>query len=78
MLLNPLHHRLFDNAHLTVTPDYRILYRDPKGANREHSKLEAALAIKLHNQLMGVPHLSKLRPLPEYIRRHNELIGWDI
>lgn len=78
LLLNPLHHRLFDKAYLTITTDYKILYWDPKGGAREHSKLEAALTIKLHNQRMAVPHLSRLRPLPEYIRRHNELIDWKL
>ncbi|WP_317536349.1 HNH endonuclease [Nitrosomonas sp. Is37] len=77
LLLNPLHHRLFDKAYLTVTTDYRIVYRDPKGSRREHSKIEAALTIKLHNQPMNVPRLSRLRPLAEYIRRHNELIDWQ-
>jgi putative restriction endonuclease len=78
LLLNPLHHRLFDKAYLTLTTDYKILYCDPKGTEREHSKIEAALTIKLHNQLMAVPRFSRLRPLSEYIVRHNELIDWKI
>lgn len=77
LLLNPLHHCLFDKAYLTITPDYRIMYWDPEGKERQHSKLEAALTIDLHNQPMKVPRLSRHRPLPEYIQRHNELIDWD-
>ena len=77
LLLNPLHHRLFDKAYLTITADYKILYWDPKGAERKHSELEAALTMQLHNQLMGLPRLIKHRPLRENILRHNELIGWE-
>ncbi|MES2263469.1 MAG: HNH endonuclease signature motif containing protein [Pseudomonadota bacterium] len=78
LLLNPLHHRLFDKAYLTLTTDYRILYWDPKGAAREYSKMEAALTINLHNQPVAVPHLFRLRPLPEYIQRHNKLVDWQV
>lgn len=77
LLLNPLHHCLFDKAYLTITPCYRILYSDPEGKERLHSKLEMALTINLHNQQMRVPRLTRLRPLAEYIRRHNQLIEWE-
>lgn len=76
VLLNPLHHRLFDAGKLTFSVDYRVLYNDPKGKERKHSQLEAALSIKLHNQAMHVPRLLKLRPLPEYLAQHNEIVGW--
>lgn len=78
ILLNPLHHRLFDKAYLTITDDYKIIYWDPSGKDSKHSKLEAALTMKLHNQDMNVPRLLKHRPLPEYIQRHNELVGWEL
>lgn len=77
LLLNPLHHCLFDKAYLTITPDYRIIYWDPEEKERKHSKLEAALTIDLHNQLMKVPRLLRHRPLSEYIQQHNELIDWE-
>lgn len=76
LLLNPLHHCLFDKAYLTITPDCRIMFRDPEGRERLYSKLEAALTIDLHNQPMKVPRLPRHRPLPEYIQRHNEIVGW--
>lgn len=77
LLLNSFHHRLFDKAYLTITNDYKIVYCDPSGADREHSKLEAAFTMKLHNREMNVPRFSRLRPLPENIQRHNELVGWN-
>lgn len=76
LLLNSLHHRLFDKAYFTITNDYKILYRDPSGDGREHSRLEAALTMKLHNKEMRIPRLLKHRPLIENIQCHNELIGW--
>lgn len=77
ILLNPLHHRLFDKAYLTITNNYQIIYWDPTGTDREHSKLETTLTIKLHNSEMNVPRFLRHRPLPEYIQRHNELVGWQ-
>lgn len=77
LLLNPLHHCLFDKAYLTVTPDYRLVFWDPKGEDHRYSKLETALTIELHNKPMTVPRLSRLRPLPEYIRCHNEVVEWE-
>jgi len=77
ILLNPLHHRLFDKAYFTITDDYKIIYWDPTGTDSEHSKLETALTIKLHNREMNVPHFRRHRPLSEYIRLHNELVGWS-
>lgn len=78
ILLNPLHHRLFDKAYFTITDDYKITYWDPTGTDSEHSKLETALTIKLHNREMNVPHFRRHRPLPEYIQLHNELVGWKV
>lgn len=77
ILLNPLHHRLFDKAYITISDDYKILYCDPKGVDWKHSKIEAAVTQKLHNQEMHVPHFLRHRPLPENIERHNTLVGWQ-
>lgn len=78
ILLNPLHHLLFDKAYLTITTDYRMAYWDPAGAGREHSKLEAALTINLHRQTMHLPSQLRHRPLAENIERHNKLLGWEV
>lgn len=78
LLLNPLHHRLFDNAYLTITTEHKIQYYDPLCHERTLSDLEYALTIGIHEKYINYPRLTKLRPLPEYIDRHNELIEWDI
>lgn len=78
LLLNPLHHRLFDNSYLTITTEFSIQYYDPLCSERSLSELEQALTTGLHNKIINLPRLTKLRPLPEYIQRHNELIEWQI
>jgi len=76
ILLNSFHHRLFDAAYMTISNDFKMLYWDP--ADRKHSKLEAALTIKLHNQSMYVPRLKQHRPLAANIERHNEIVDWKM
>lgn len=78
LLLNALHHRLFDRNYLTIATDYKIKYCDPKGADRKHSELETALTIKLHNEMMNVPHLLRYRPLAQNIEQRNDLYEWNI
>lgn len=78
ILLNSLHHRLLDKGYITVTGDYKIVYRDPKGIDRKHSELEAALTIDLHGKEMGLPHLLLHRPLAANIKQHNELMEWEV
>lgn len=77
ILLNPLHHRLFDFGYLTISSDYKILYDDPEGKNGSYSNIEAAVTRSIHNMQMKIPRIKRLRPLEEYIERHNKLIGWD-
>ncbi|BBB62388.1 hypothetical protein UNDKW_4115 [Undibacterium sp. KW1] len=78
ILLNSLHHRLFDKAYLTITDDYRIVFWDADMNDRAYSALEAGLTIDLHNKKMNIPRLQKHCPLPEYIRRHHELLDWEL
>ncbi len=78
LLLNPLHHRLFDKSYLTITTEYRIQYYDPLCTERTLSELEQALTLGIHDKAINFPKLTKLRPLPEYINRHNELIEWKL
>ncbi len=78
ILLNPLHHRLFDKGYITVTTSYRIVYWDPAGVDREHSKLEAALTINLHGKEVFLPPRPQHRPLAENIEQHNQLLEWEV
>ncbi|CAG2132276.1 HNH endonuclease [Cupriavidus numazuensis] len=74
VLLNPLHHKLFDTAYITVRSDYTIAYWDPSASSRQHSKLEASLTTQLHGQQMRLPRFAKHRPLADYIEQHNDTL----
>lgn len=74
ILLNPLHHKLFDTAYITLRSDYTIAYWDPQGSSRKHSKLEASLTTALHGQPMRLPRQAKHRPLADYIEQHNDTL----
>lgn len=48
LLLNPLHHRLFDKAYMTITADYKIVYYDPQSKDGAYTVTETALTVALH------------------------------
>lgn len=78
LLLNVLHHRLFDGGYITISKDHNIVYYDPKGKKREHSSFEYPFTIGLHGKPLAVPRLLKHRPLAEYIEQHHVIAEWDI
>lgn len=78
ILLNPLHHKLFDKAYMTLTPEYKIHYWDPEGTKSEYNALEHSLTVALHGTSMHLPRRPDLRPLLEYIRAHNVENEWGL
>jgi HNH endonuclease len=78
LLLNSLHHRLFDGGYITISKSYEIIYYDPNGKDREHTAFERPFTTGLHMKVMSVPRLLKHRPLSEYIDRHHQIEGWEI
>jgi putative restriction endonuclease len=76
LLLNSFHHKLFDCGRITLTTEYRIVYYDPHGENREYSDLERQLTIGLHGKRIHVPHRIDLRPSAMCIAKHHEIAGW--
>ncbi|MFT6910310.1 MAG: putative restriction endonuclease [Oleiphilaceae bacterium] len=77
LLLNSLHHKLFDCGHITLTTDHRIVYYDPHGEERNYSPLERQLTTGLHGKLIHVPHRLELRPSVECIAKHHQLTRWE-
>lgn len=75
ILLNSLHHKLFDKGFITINSDLQMLYDDVK---YKPSKFEESLTSSLHKKSMFIPKLIKHRPLAENIEKHNMLIGWEI
>lgn len=78
VLLNSFHHRLFDKGLITFTEEFQINYFDPKKKDGEYSNFDAQLTAKLHGTSMHLPFQKKQRPLPEYVRRHHEALGWEL
>lgn len=78
LLLNPLHHRLFDQAYITIDSRYNIIYSDPDGLERAHSAPTVAMTIALHGKRMNLPRLEKHRPLLKNIAQHNKLFEWEV
>lgn len=76
LVLNSLHHKLFDKGLITITTDYKIEYFDPECVDRQYSKLERSLTVSLHGKLIQVPRLLKHRPLRENITQHHQIAGW--
>ncbi|MEY2631526.1 MAG: hypothetical protein RIR00_180 [Pseudomonadota bacterium] len=71
VLLNPLHHKLFDKGYITITENYTIKYCDPNEEKYDLSELERSLLINLHNKKMHLPQNKSLWPLKENIIYHN-------
>lgn len=78
ILLNALHHRLFDAGYFTLTVDHRIVYYDPDEEDWPCNEIERPLMSALHGKPMHVPHRRNRRPFAGYIKRHYEIAGWEL
>lgn len=76
LLLNSLHHRLFDSGYMTVSTDYRLIYCDPKAKEGTYSSFDRLLSTELHGCPLRLPWAVKHRPNPDYLRQHHEQWKW--
>ena len=76
LLLNSVHHKLFDEGRITVTKDFRIWYIDPDSTNGPYSEYDLLLSAKLHGRKMNMPTDRKMYPCETYLERNHELHGW--
>ncbi|MDD2462506.1 MAG: HNH endonuclease [Desulfobulbus sp.] len=77
LLLNSVHHKLFDEGLVTVTKDFRIWYVDPDLKNGPYSKYDLLLSANLHGQAMKMPIASTMWPTPTYLERSHKLYEWQ-
>ncbi len=77
LLLNSLHHKLFDRGYITLTTDHRIVYYDPQGKEKTYSDVERSLTIDLHSKPIHTPHRVLLRPSATCITKHHKIAGWQ-
>jgi len=71
MLLNRLHHKLYDDHYFTINKNHEILFWDPDGKYREYSKIEKQLTLKLHKTKMTLPFKLHQRPAKNYLEYHS-------
>ena len=76
ILLNPLHHKLFDRQYLTIDEQHVMHYQDHEQQLWEHNPMEESLTVDLHGKKMLLPEDSECAPAAEFIARHNKKISW--
>ena len=76
ILLNPLHHKLFDLRYLTIDENYLIHYQDAMQKKWSHNAMETLLTVDLHGKKMHLPENTSCAPGARYIERHNKGIDW--
>ncbi|MES1937137.1 HNH endonuclease [Salinisphaera hydrothermalis] len=74
--LNSTHHRLFDTGYITLTPEYRIIYADPRREDGPYSPADLRMSVDLHRKAVRLPVNERLHPDPACIAYRNKLMGW--
>src|SRR5260370_40653910 len=77
LLLNSVHHKLFDDGLVTLTRDLRIWYADPDLKKHPYSEYDLLMSAKLHGKLMQMPKPDSLRPAEVFLLRRHELHAWQ-
>lgn len=77
LLLCSLHHRLFDNGVITITPDHRIHYYDPEMADGPYSVSDENMTASLHGITVHLPNDAALHPCPKALEQHYRRHGWN-
>jgi putative restriction endonuclease len=76
ILLNSVHHKLFDNGLVTVTQDFQIWYADPNMQAGPYSEYDRLLSAQLHGTKMRMPISAALWPGHDYLEQSHKLHGW--
>lgn len=71
VLLNRLHHKLFDDHYFTINKHHKILFWDPAGKFRKYSEIEKQLTLQLHKTKMTLPFRVHQRPSDKYLAYHS-------
>lgn len=77
LLLCSLHHRLFDNGVITITPDDRVHFCDPQMADGPYSLSDENMTASLHGKTANLPIKPVLRPSREAFKYHYRQHGWN-
>lgn len=77
ILLNSVHHKLFDEGLVTVTKGYRIWYIDPELKDGPYTEYDRLLSANLHGKKMKMHVSSAMRPAHAYLERSHQLYEWQ-
>ncbi|MGY1459094.1 HNH endonuclease [Luteimonas sp. A534] len=73
VLLNGLHHKLFDQGFLTARHDHRIAFHDAPMQDGHYPDFDKLVSVNLHGQLMNLPRRLNNRPSKSSLERHHAL-----
>jgi putative restriction endonuclease len=76
ILLCSTHHRLFDDALITLSRSGKVVYWDPSMNDGDYSKADATMSASLHGSPALLPSIAEHRPSAEYLEIHYQDAGW--
>ncbi len=76
ILLCSVHHRLFDDGLMTISPTGRICYYDPKGKDGPYTAADRQMTISLHGQQAQLPATKRHQPGVDSLKHHHKEHGW--
>lgn len=76
ILLNSLHHKMFDRGLITISPDHKIVFYDPQKNDGNYSEFDSLITSDIHGKKMHLPSKLNQQPSAEYITRHHNITGW--
>jgi len=78
ILLNSLHHSLFDKDWITIDLQHRIHFSDPEMEAEPYSVFDKQISVALHGKKMRLPRNHNLAPGAEFIQKHHSDRGWEL
>ncbi len=66
------HHRFFDDGLIKITPEYQIVYYDPKGKDGSYSAVDAAISLAFHGKPLRLPKNPQLHPSRDLLKERLE------
>lgn len=78
ILMNRLHHRMFDSGYMTIDDNYDLHIYQPKSRDWGREQARHAIAKDLNESRISLPENKEHWPHPDFIARHNEIHEWEI
>lgn len=76
ILLNSLHHSLFDKDWITIDLEHHIRFADPQMTEEPYTAFDKVISVDLHLKKMRLPSKPELAPGSDFIEKHHADRGW--